>query len=151
MRISAILLAVILFAACNQGEKKAEDHSQHGETAAATDTAMQAAPEITASTYFGVVPCADCEGIETTLTLKSDYRYQLHTIYQGRKSAGPGSNEISSEGTWMLHGADTIHLRDVKDGPSMYIRTDSSLVQLDMKGNRIEGKLAAKYILKKNG
>jgi hypothetical protein len=49
----------------------------------------------------------------------------------------------------MLHGADTIHLAERKNAPSMFIRTDSSLIQLDMKGKRITGKLADKYILKK--
>jgi hypothetical protein len=36
-----------------------------------------------------------------------------------------------------------------EDEPSMYIRTDSSLIQLDMSGKRITGKLAGKYELKK--
>jgi hypothetical protein len=31
----------------------------------------------------------------------------------------------------------------------MYIKTDSSLIQLGMDGKKIEGKLADKYVLKK--
>ena len=147
-----VLTASVLFS-CNQESKNShgsghDDHSTHDKTdTASADSSVQT---VITDSYFGILPCADCGGIETTLSLKSDYSYQLHQIYKGRKSSGPGSNEISTTGKWMKHGADTIHLRDVKDAPSIYVRTDSSLIQLDMQGKRIEGKLADKYILKKS-
>jgi copper homeostasis protein (lipoprotein) len=151
---SALALSAVLTACNGTGtehghDSTAMDHSMH----ATTDTSVSkaaAAPSNTLSieSYSGIVPCADCEGIETSVTLKSDSSYVLHLLYIGRKSKGPGSNEFSEEGKWMKHGPDMIHLTGVKNGPSMYIRTDSSLIQLDMKGERITGKLAAKYELK---
>ena len=140
--------------ACNQAEKHTEHMTDEAATPADSlkpDSAtVVAEPAITAEHYFGVIPCADCTGIETEIDLKSDHTYLVHSIYLGRKSTGPGSNEISETGTWMLHGNDTIHLADRKNAPSMYVRTDTSLIQLDMEGKRITGKLAEKYILKKS-
>ncbi len=155
MKNKLFAIAVIFITlACNN----AENHEGHntGEMAVTADSiaadsaAVIAAPVITADHYFGVIPCADCTGIETEIDLKSDKTYLVHSIYLGRKSTGPGSNETSETGTWMLHGMDTIHLVGRKDAPSMYMRTDTSLVQLDMNGKRITGKLADKYILKKS-
>jgi uncharacterized lipoprotein NlpE involved in copper resistance len=152
--ISALALSAVLTACNGTGSNHGHDsttmdHSMHAtaDSSGSKDT-VAASSTLTIESYSGIVPCADCEGIETSVTLKSDSSYVLHLLYIGRKSKGPGSNEFSEEGKWMKHGPDMIHLTGVKDGPSMYIRTDSSLIQLDMKGERITGKLAAKYELK---
>ena len=108
------------------------------------------AAQVNTESYSGIVPCADCKGVETSITLSSDGTFSKHLLYMDRKSKGAGSNEFSTTGKWMLHGMDTVHLTDVKDEPSLYIRTDSSLIQLDLSGKRITGKLAGKYELKKN-
>lgn len=108
-----------------------------------------AAPPVTAATYAGTLPCADCAGIQTELTLRSDSTWSMHIIYDKRPAKGPGSNEFNETGKWMMHGNDTLHLMGRTDAPSMYIKTDSSLIQLGMDGKKIEGKLAAKYVLKK--
>ncbi len=121
------------------------------DTTKADNTRYDAEAKITVDHYAGELPCADCEAIETELSLTTDKKYMLHTIYRGRKAKGAGSNEFGEEGTWMLHGMDTIHLQGRKDAPSVYIRTDSSLIQLDMKGQRITGRLANRYELKKIG
>jgi uncharacterized lipoprotein NlpE involved in copper resistance len=121
------------------------------DTANADNTRYDAEAKITVDHYAGELPCADCEAIETELSLTTDNKYMLHTIYRGRKAKGAGSNEFGEEGTWILHGMDTIHLQGRKDAPSVYIRTDSSLIQLDMKGQRITGRLANRYELKKIG
>jgi uncharacterized lipoprotein NlpE involved in copper resistance len=150
-----ISAASLMFMACNHAEKHMEQianeiNEKTADTSKADSAVIAVTPVVTATNYFGILPCADCNGIETDISLKSDMTYSIHTIYQGRKSKGPGSNEFNETGTWMQHGADTIHLANRKDAPSMFIRTDSSLVQLDMKGKMITGKLAGKYILKKN-
>lgn len=60
-----------------------------------------------AGTYEGVLPCADCPGIETRLTLNRDESYELGSLYRGRDSAPrvvrgrfswqPGGNAIRLE------------------------------------------------------
>ncbi len=156
LKIFSAFLLMAVFVACNGSSDHAghdsttADHSMHS-TAVDTSASKNAADiqGLSVENYSGILPCADCEGIETSVTLKSDSTYDLHLLYIGRKSKGPGSNEFGESGKWMKHGADIIHLTGVKDGPSMYMKTDSSLIQLDMKGEKITGKLADKYELKK--
>lgn len=46
-------------------------------------------------TYEGVLPCASCEGIKTTLTLNNDKTYQLNEVYITNK---PGQNTFNTKG-----------------------------------------------------
>lgn len=98
-------------------------------------------------TYHGVVPCADCEGIETKILLTDDLSYQLERIYLGK------SDQIFlSEGTffWSDDGS-RIQLNNVdpSHAPGTYQVGENRLFQLDMDGNRIEGDLADRYVLTK--
>lgn len=45
--------------------------------------------------YKGNLPCADCEGIEATLTLYENRTYLLKQIYKGKDN-----NSYNEEGTW---------------------------------------------------
>ncbi|MFC5569330.1 copper resistance protein NlpE [Lysobacter yangpyeongensis] len=67
-----------------------------------TDSAPAAAPAEApfdtkgfAGVFSGTLPCADCPGIDTTLTLNRDGTYALHGAYQGK----PG-NGFDGDGTW---------------------------------------------------
>ena len=80
---------------------------------------------------------------------KSFWKSALILLRQGPFRRYIAGAAISDTGTWMKHGPDMIHLQGLKDQPTMYMQTDSSLIQLDMSGKRIEGKLAEKYILKR--
>ena len=61
-----------------------------------------------AGTYAGVLPCADCPGIKTRLTLNRDESYELGSLYIDRDSAArvvrgrfswqPSGNAITLEG-----------------------------------------------------
>lgn len=147
-----IAVTLMYLMSCNQADNH-EGHMTNDTTiadAADLNTSTIAETQVTSTHYSGVLPCADCTGIETEITLKSDSTYSVHSIYNGRKANGPGSNEFNESGKWMLHGTEMIHLSDRKDAPNMFIITDSTLTQLDMNGKKIEGKLADKYILKKS-
>ena len=132
-------------------DKNQHDHDKSADTVSSVSTndPVITNTELKTESYSGILPCDNCDGIETALTLKSDSTFSLHRLYIGRKSTGAGSNEFSDTGRWMLHGADMIHLTGLKDQPSMYLRTDSSLIQLDKTGKKNTGKLADKYELKK--
>ncbi len=97
-------------------------------------------------TYKGTVPCASCEGIETTLTLNIDRTYKLSTHYFGRNDA----LEEDDMGTfsWDKTGS-IITLENVSNGPTQYKVGENRLWQLDKKGNMITGDLADHYILTK--
>lgn len=98
-----------------------------------------------AGVYQGVVPCADCEGIRTKLTLNMDNSYQLSSIYLG-KDATPFKQQGHFE--WDAKGS-VIRLLDQKDGPALYKVGENQLIQLDMQGQLISGDLAKHYKLKK--
>lgn len=98
-------------------------------------------------TYIGTVPCADCQGIETTLTLLDETNYELQTLYKG-KSKVPFVNK----GTYSWHeSGNKIKLDGIKDGEgaSLYQVVENGLIQLDLNGNRITGELGRNYLLQK--
>jgi copper homeostasis protein (lipoprotein) len=47
-----------------------------------------------AGTFSGTLPCADCPGIDTTISLKPDGTYTVHEAYQGKP------NGFDGDGTW---------------------------------------------------
>lgn len=96
-------------------------------------------------TYKGVLPCADCEGIETTLRVNNDSTFHLINYYLGKKS---DSVETFGSFSWNEE-ENTIILNNISNNPNKYFIGENSLLQLDLEGNLISGELADKYILKK--
>ncbi|HEY0680432.1 MAG TPA: copper resistance protein NlpE N-terminal domain-containing protein [Chitinophagaceae bacterium] len=99
--------------------------------------------------YNGVVPCADCNGIATKITLRENNTYVLQTQYLGK------SNEVfSSEGSfeWNKDGTQIV-LKNIKDGvASAYYQVgENKLTQLDMNGKPVTGNLSSMYVLAKAG
>lgn len=96
-----------------------------------------------AGTYQGVLPCADCEGIETTLRLTPDGRYALTSRYLG----GPGP-ALSDAGAFEWRGGGVIALQG-SGAPRSYRVEEDRLRQLDTRGRPVEGALADRYVLRK--
>lgn len=96
--------------------------------------------------YQGVVPCADCEGIETLLTLEDETNYVLKTNYLGKKKIS--TNEVRGVYSWNEAG-NTIILSGIENAPNRYFVGENYLKQLDMDGNKIEGDLAESYVFQK--
>ncbi len=146
--MKSILVAfslIVTMAACSDGTKRPgrTDGPLPGSLGTALYVAAVSVDEV-AGTYTGVLPCADCPGIETTLVLKSDETYRLETRYQGKGNESP----FVAEGNWALKD-DRVKLKDIKDAPDTYLIEDGYLVQLDMDGKKVEGALAEHYVLKK--
>lgn len=95
--------------------------------------------------YKGVLPCADCDGIETTLTLNADETYVITTLYIGKSDS---VYNVSGTFTWDETG-NKIKLSGVTSAPGEYQVGEGRLFQLDMDGQRISGDLADLYILAK--
>lgn len=100
-----------------------------------------------AGTYFNVLPCASCEGIETWLTLHPDESFELKTNYLGLNDA---REEIfTGKFTWDEAGA-SIQLHGlIGDTPGKYKVGENQIWHLDQEGRQIEGPLADRYILHK--
>ncbi len=95
--------------------------------------------------YKGVLPCADCEGIETTLVLNSDKTYQLTQLYQGKETTG---ETLSGTFEWDKSG-NIVMLSDIIGASNRYFVGENTLTYLDMDGNKITGALADFYVLHK--
>ena len=96
-------------------------------------------------TYQGVLPCADCEGIETTLALSREGTYDMKTEYLGEEDA-----LFEEEGTfsWNTEG-NTITLSNGESGKRQYFVGENTLTRLDQEGNKIMGPLAENYVLRR--
>jgi uncharacterized lipoprotein NlpE involved in copper resistance len=94
-------------------------------------------------TYVGTLPCADCEGIETELTIKYDGTYSYKTTYLGKEAE---AEEVTGTFQWDENGS-VITLAGLDGAPGKYKVGENRIWHLDMEGNRIEGSLADKYIL----
>lgn len=139
MKTSAILMIMTITLACNSSNQMKSDDA----SSAIPDNSMTFIDW--PGTYNGIVPCTDCEGIETALTLHEDGTYLLKTKYLGRSET---INTINGSFSWNKEGS-KITLSGIDNGPSQYLVGENGLVQLDLKGNRITGALAQKYVLRK--
>lgn len=96
-------------------------------------------------TYHGILPCADCEGIETEISLLPDETYTKKTKYLGKDEK---IFEEIGDYNWKSDG-NTLILEGIDAEPVEYLVRENSLMQMDMQGNRITGDLSEKYILEK--
>jgi copper homeostasis protein (lipoprotein) len=96
-------------------------------------------------TYKGILPCADCEGLETVICINENNTYNIKTLYQGK-----GEKVFEQKGTFSWNKAgNTIVLDNVANGPNQYFVGENTLTQLDLSGKKITGDLAVAYILAK--
>ncbi|AFL85694.1 putative lipoprotein NlpE involved in copper resistance [Belliella baltica DSM 15883] len=95
--------------------------------------------------YSGVLPCADCEGIETTIELGSGNSYVKKVIYLGKDN----QQIVETGGTFTWNEAGNTITLNEEDMPNQYFVGENILFHLDMEGNRITGELAEKYELRK--
>ncbi len=135
------LTLVILVTSCNSGKKN--------ETQIVEDQPMESMEENSmnaldwSGTYEGELPCADCEGIKTVLTINQDKTYAIKETYLGKQTT-----PIASKGTfeWDEKGQ-KITFSDAKRPP--YFVGENTLTQMDEEGNKIIGDMQSLYILNK--
>lgn len=94
-------------------------------------------------TYTGMLPCADCTGIETTITFNQDRSYSMKNMYMGTPNGNQtytqtGRYEITT-GAPFDAGATVIIIDP--DRPttrtSYWVENSSEIQQLDMNKNKI--------------
>lgn len=96
--------------------------------------------------YEGTLPCADCEGIKTKLTIRNDGTYDLRSEYLGKKDG-----VFEESGTYYIINQELIELNAPSSGQKTYykILTNGTLALSNAEGKVNDGELAAYYILKK--
>ncbi|PTD24253.1 META domain-containing protein [Sphingomonas fennica] len=97
-----------------------------------------------AGAYRGVLPCADCEGIETVVTLGQDGRFREEVKYLGK---GDGK-VLTREGAFQWNDAGNVVTLE-GDGPARYFVGENRITRLARDGSRITGGLADRYGLEK--
>jgi uncharacterized membrane protein len=135
-----LLSATSLLFACN--------NAANTETAS-KDSAKTQAPVVdsvalrTAGIYGGYVPCADCEGILTYLSLNPDMTYKLEETYYKKDD-----KVVRTTSTWKMENGKVV-LYDNDKIRLSFLPEENKLWQLDHEGNRISGNLGDKYVLNK--
>jgi len=97
--------------------------------------------------YTAVLPCADCEGMQTTIVLNSDNTFELRTKYLGKSA-----EEFIQQGEFVWNETGNIITLlgvDATVMPTQYLVGETGLFQLDMDGNRMPSDVEPRYILEK--
>lgn len=95
-------------------------------------------------TYEGTLPCADCKGIKTQLTINDDSTFVIVSDYLGEEDA-----KFEDKGTYFIENGEVLVTQD-EDGEQKYYKLqEGSLAQLDADKKLIEGDMAPLYILTK--
>jgi uncharacterized lipoprotein NlpE involved in copper resistance len=124
--ILAIYVAVFLIA-CNNHDSNSEKRKDNNIT----------------GNYHGMIPCADCRGINYILSLNEDSTYILSMEYIGKPEE---RNLFTSSGYWTIESKN-VKLLNKADGNYLFQIKDSTLLMLDMNGNIMKN--PDKFILKK--
>lgn len=138
------LVVLFLLASCAPGSGDGEPGLGEPRAGPADFEGHESGPRLhlaeTAS-WQGVLPCADCAGIRTTLILQPDGTYRRQDAYLG---LAPEPDTLFGEmGRWTLRGAgDRITLYGSGELPGMFaVLADGSLRMLDEEGREIESAL----------
>lgn len=99
---------------------------------------------LTNGIWLGMLPCADCEGIDYQINLKNDYTFKQKSVYKGK------SEEIFiDEGRWGFV-SDSVIAVSGNDDYKMFLIQQNHLVMLDQDGNKIESSFEDRYHLNKD-
>jgi len=149
--IALIFSSFFIFTSCeNRADKKDNAKEEATQTEKSTTEETQEKPDMHTSqnsldwagTYSGVLPCADCPGIETTLKLKDDLTFRLSLFYLERDFL----TEEEGEFEWDDDGQ-RIYLHSKNGNDFGFFVGENFISQLDEDGNRVTGELADKYNL----
>lgn len=94
--------------------------------------------------YTGVLPCADCEGIETILHINYDGTFFRQTRYLGKTDKA-----FEEKGVFFWQDCGNIIVLDGVTPPNQYFVSENYVIHLDVNGKRIAGEHSDRYILEK--
>ena len=98
-------------------------------------------------TYGGVLPCADCPGIETEIVLGKNMQFIKKTTWLGKSGE---MQELSGTFSWNAEG-NQVSLKIPGGNPAeeYYMVGENKITMLNIEGNLIRGDLADQYVLGK--
>lgn len=140
----AATVALATLSGCNSNKKKAAEQAGEQAIPEVVDTHNSRNSLDYEGTYTGTLPCADCDGIVTEITLKGD-DFTMKLTYQGKEE---GNNTFERSGKYIWDDAGRAITLD-GDKHEQYQVGENILFKLDEDGKRITGDLAANYELRK--
>ncbi|MDY3338155.1 copper resistance protein NlpE [Riemerella anatipestifer] len=134
--IGTSFLVLALFSSCNKTEKVAGQETVEKQK---IDTLTSIPSEM----YQGIIPCADCEGIFTTITLTQDKTFEKTDYYLGK------DEYFTGEGSYTVDASTGIYELSFKSDNSAqyYQREEGKLVLLNDKKEKNTGTHASDYEL----
>lgn len=152
-KLFIVLTLCLTILACKSKKDAVNDHEEMQESERTEATAEALFEDMHNSqnsltyqgSYYGLLPCADCMGIQFKLTLHHDSTYTTQSIYLGK------SDEVFEQKgryNWDEFGSKIICRIDNKI-VARYEVEENRLVQFGQQG-RINGETEARYILHKN-
>ena len=138
----AALIIALLFVSCNNQQRNISSQKAFEDHHTAENSLDWE------GTYMGVIPCADCEGIETWLTLNEDLSFTLVRNYL--KNEAVLSDTTVGDFEWQKNN---VKLQENKpNGETLFFSIEENQVrQLTNNAKEVEGELANHYLLKKTG
>lgn len=141
--ILLLSIPLILFG-CKENPKNSTDELVNGSSEKATDQATPENPISWEGTYKGLVPCASCPGILTTVKLNKDKTFEKSDFYLESKDGyfkENGTFSFSEDGSkiTMASGKDTI----------VYTFNENQSNQLTKEEKEIASEIADRYVLTK--
>lgn len=98
--------------------------------------------------FYGYLPCNDCNGIKTTLSLKQNNNYLLVT-----QPARESSREFYEKGKYSWDEEKRTVVLTPRNEPSArqyHIENEGTLIQLNSDGARMPSELAERYTLRRS-
>ncbi len=131
-----ILLSFTYFASCKLQKHKAINQLEGTEGNLLVSNNL-------AGTYHGILPCPDCEGVKTILTLNADLSYSIKKKYIGQSEI-----VYETKGTFSHDEKSNKIILENNDGQT-YLADQNKLILLDKKGNPMKENLSDNFILVK--
>jgi len=136
-QILAFSLFSAVFSACNP---------VHAETAQTNDAHHAQNSLDWPGIYNGFTPCADCNGVKTSLALNKNNTYILITQYVGKSP-----REFVEKGKFTWGDQENVIVLTPRKSSAIkqYLVGEDKLTQLDDNGERISGSEANRYVLRR--
>lgn len=134
------MASVFFQTACINGSQRVSKESGNAEP-----TQEKSQQDSFSGKYSNVIPCADCPGIETTVSFNADSTFIENMKYLERNSS------FSDTGRWRI--SNKIIMVSFPSKSSLHrfyrIKSDSVIAILDADKKEIKGALTNNYLLKK--
>ncbi len=142
MKLSKLFLALVLFVGvvgCNPKANNQNDSQTNDSVAVVTPNHI--------GSFEGTLPCADCPGIKTDLTIREDSTYDLRCEYLESEP----NNIIETSGVYSILANGVIELVTPSTNEKTYYKPVEGGVALvaDSLGILTEGEMSELYVLKR--